>query len=335
MYDLEEATYDWIIQQLFDGKIYTSLPDYLRKSWVRYCYHYSALENIVSILNAGILYSRNQSSKLEIMLNDNASNDVISNTDGWIKDYVRFYFRPKTPTQFNNEGFRSKDTMTKYHAHCPFPVFLLFDFKSILNLNNCYFTSSSLANRLVHDLLSTPEEFLELPFSKIYHVGSFPSEMRDEIVSSRQAEIIVPDHLKIDGLIKKILVRSSAEKRTLLALLDSKATQKYSDLIQIDSKKTVFLGRWMYIEDVILSYDSILIKSNCGEQPTKFKIDVLVKDFDNNIEQTYSNDEWLCRPEFILGIGTPTHNYSVRISLNEHLAFFDKYNHSENADMPF
>lgn len=335
MNNQEKLTYDCIIQQLLDGKIDTGLPEYLRRSWIRYCYHYSAVENVVSILKRGELYSRNKSRKLGIMTNDNASNDVISNTKEWVKDYVRFYFRPKTPTQFHNEGFRSEATMTPYQAHCPFPVFLLFDFKSVLDLKNCYFTNHSLAKSDQQKMLNTPKEFWDLPFKKIYHVGYFPSECRDEIVSSRQAEIIVYDKVKIAGLIKKILVRSPAERQTLFALLGENVSQKYSDLIQIDSKKSVFYGRWVFIENVVLSSKNVSIEFNCGEQSTVFSLKVCIKDCTNNLVKQYCTDNWLCLPKHQVHWDKPINKYEIKIFLNESLAFYDKYNQEENTDLPF
>ena len=40
------------------------------------------------------------------MRSDNASQSVISVTMDDAKDYARLYFRPLTPTQFHNEGYK-------------------------------------------------------------------------------------------------------------------------------------------------------------------------------------------------------------------------------------
>lgn len=328
-------TFEYLIQQLYDGKIHTNLSEYKRKSWVKYCYHYSDVQNIASILNSGTMYSRNRSNQLNLMENDNASIEVIDQTDDWIKDYIRFYFRPKTPTQFNNEGFRSKLTMSKFHAHCPMPIFLLFNLNSILNLNNCYFSENSLANNIEHNLMRTPKEFQELPFSKIYHDTYLTNDIRNEIVSCRQAEIIVPHELPIDGLLEKILVRSPAEKVTLLTMLNHESLQKYSNLIQIDSKKTVFYARWEYLEEVILTEDRIRIINNNTDCNSQFKIDVILDDKQHNYQQTYSDSSWEANGHFNLGIGVPTNDYIIKIYLDENLAYRDKFDTSRRYNQPF
>ena len=71
-----------------------------------YAYHYTDATNAKNILTEGFLYSRQQVVARNLMRNDNASSGVISHTVDSSKDYVRFYFRPLTPTQFYNEGYK-------------------------------------------------------------------------------------------------------------------------------------------------------------------------------------------------------------------------------------
>jgi hypothetical protein len=56
------------------------------------------------------------------MIIDNASRNVMANTDPYVRDFVRLYFRPQTPTQYRNEGIRPKN-MRELESHCPVPVF--------------------------------------------------------------------------------------------------------------------------------------------------------------------------------------------------------------------
>ena len=60
-------------------------------------------------MSSGMLYSRNLALKAELMHNDNASRQIIDCTKSDVTDCVRFYFRPLTPTQYYNEGFKHKD----------------------------------------------------------------------------------------------------------------------------------------------------------------------------------------------------------------------------------
>jgi hypothetical protein len=64
------------------------------------------MDNAIKILESGQLLSRKKLIEAGEMITDNASAEVIDNTDEAWKGYVRLYFRPRTPTQHNNQGFR-------------------------------------------------------------------------------------------------------------------------------------------------------------------------------------------------------------------------------------
>ena len=68
------------------------------------------------------------------MRNDNASRQVIDMTNSGVVSKVRFYFRPLTPTQHYNEGY--KHPALRYdqdeNANVPVPIFLLFDLEKLL-----------------------------------------------------------------------------------------------------------------------------------------------------------------------------------------------------------
>ena len=48
--------------------------------WPHYAYHYTDISNAVSILESGMLYSRLRAEELHVMMNDNASRQVIDMT---------------------------------------------------------------------------------------------------------------------------------------------------------------------------------------------------------------------------------------------------------------
>ena len=97
-----------------------------RRWWPDYVFHFTDLQNAVSILKTGALFSRVETQNLGLMDTDNASQEILGSTDNEYKDYVRLYFRPKTPTQFHNEGFRPINQRWQ-GAHCPVPIYFLFD----------------------------------------------------------------------------------------------------------------------------------------------------------------------------------------------------------------
>ena len=81
------------------------------------------------------------------MENDNASKQVIDITEVRTTSYARFYFRPLTPTQYYNEGY--KHMQLRYsgdqNANIPVPVFMAFDLESLLKKERMLFSPLSQA----------------------------------------------------------------------------------------------------------------------------------------------------------------------------------------------
>lgn len=102
-----------------------------RSWWPRFLFHFTNIDNAVKILESGSLMCRSLLEKSGEMETDNASPEIIERTDDKWKEYVRLYFRPRTPTQFRNEGFRPEGQRT-LNAHCPVPVYFLFDARKML-----------------------------------------------------------------------------------------------------------------------------------------------------------------------------------------------------------
>lgn len=331
----EELTFSDVVQALYDGDIYTGLPDYKRKIWVRNCYHFSNIDNVASILNTGMLYSRNKAIEMCLMKNDNASEKVISGTEISVKDYVRFYFRPKTPTQYRNEGIRNSSTLSDLEAHCPIPVFLLFDLSRILTLENCTFCKDSLALAKSHDFCSTPTQLAAMPFSKIYHDGYFPPELRDEIVAARHAEIVIPHELSIDKYLIRIMVRSMAEKEYLLSCLTKASREKYEKLIQIDSNKNLFFGKWVYLENVAMYSEKAELTFNPGEQEShmNLKFEISSPEIPKTAQRVVEN--WECKRSGVLKFNKELQEYNLKVYMNDILVYTEHYDKSQNDDLPF
>lgn len=127
-------TYREVLDDLESGKIKTGIEGTNKKAWLKYCYHFSHVENIIFVLKDGELLARSEAIHLDKMISDNASEQIIQLTNSKYKDYVRMYFRPKSPTQFHNEGFKTKQQlrMSSLDAQCPVPVFLFFDIEKLI-----------------------------------------------------------------------------------------------------------------------------------------------------------------------------------------------------------
>ena len=218
--------------------------------WPLYAYHFTDIQNAVSILKEEYLYSRYDAKRFNIMRNDNASRQVIDMTHSGATADVRFYFRPLTPTQYYNEGFKHPDLRYcgDINANIPVPVFFAFDLESLLSMDNVYFSEKSQAGEGCR-LCNTPEEFSQFNFDQIYN----NSWMRniDEEKKYRQAELVTKGPFPINSCLYAILCRNEVEKITLLNLLrdeSPKTYTKYKDKIKV-CKENMFECNGLYITD--------------------------------------------------------------------------------------
>ncbi|AKP65352.1 hypothetical protein FC99_GL001804 [Levilactobacillus koreensis JCM 16448] len=245
-----------VITQLTSNAIDVGLNPTKRRYWPRFAFHFTDILNAVSILNSGFLVSRDYASSHHIMINDNASGSVISGTKDVVEQMVRFYFRPRTPTQFYNEGFQTSYSRAqrKLVANCPVPVFFLFSLPELLSLPNARFSDRTLARSEDVKLMSSPEAFSELPFQYIYHDTSMrglsPEQKRD-VTGHKHAEIVVPEKVDL-SLLRQILVRSVAEKTTLLELLHESGNYRFDDFIQLGDESTFYMDR-NFVRNVSMS----------------------------------------------------------------------------------
>ncbi|CAF4230859.1 unnamed protein product [Rotaria sp. Silwood2] len=102
--------------------------------WTGYVYHFTHLENAVTILRERKLKARSKLSNFK----DSAAVSVIRGTRLQAKELVRFYFRPLTPTQRCNENLGSPELMQRFgnKPMCPVPVFFRVNLRSLLSIDN-------------------------------------------------------------------------------------------------------------------------------------------------------------------------------------------------------
>ena len=200
--------------------------------WPHYAYHYTDIRNAVSILETGALYSRIRAEELHVMLNDNASRRVIDMTAQQTTSYVRFYFRPLTPTQYHNEGFKHREL--RYdgdpNANVPVPIFFYFHLEQLLSDPNTFFSEGSEAGEGT-PVLQGEELFAGLDFKMVYRNGPYISQdpkKKKREGSLRQSEILYPDMYRIDRSLAGIVCRNAEERTTLLNLLKEKSNRLFS-----------------------------------------------------------------------------------------------------------
>ena len=131
------------INQHLEGLRRAPWLDRARQWWPDFLFHCTDLSNVVNILRQGEMVSRTEVVNSGQLAFDIAAPGVISQTNSQWQNYVRLYFRPKTPTQYHNEGFRPVAQLS-LGSHCPVPVYLIFNSVPILSRADCMFTSGNL-----------------------------------------------------------------------------------------------------------------------------------------------------------------------------------------------
>lgn len=226
------------------------------KWWTKFAFHYTDISNALSILQSETLYSRLCAKEEHLMKNDNASYQVIDMTASNAQSYVRFYFRPLTPTQYYNEGY--KHPQLRYcndpNANVPIPVFFAFNLEKLLNDPKVNFSETSQAGH-GSMMKSGEEEFEKLSFDKIYSDGY----VDDEMLKYRHAELLYPNSYSICNSLEAILCRNEFEQSMLLSLLrnaNEKLFYKYKSLIKVCREK-MFEKNGLFIQDIRLDGNKI------------------------------------------------------------------------------
>lgn len=309
-----------------------------RRWWPRFAFHYTDIRNAVSILQDGRLYSRIQAKQRGKMAVSSGSSEVLAGTDVNVLDCVRFYFRPKTPTQFWAEGVHSQSSLGQSRfadAHCPVPVFFLFDLATVLGLPNSFFSDRGLAARN-YQLGSTLVALKALPWQQIYHnswIDRSDPDSAHEVVACRNAEIVVPHQLDLSAL-KFIYCRSEAEKDTLLHLLPLKLRQQYQDKIVASTRSELFFRQRTFIERAVLLGNHIdLHFSPDTKAPGPFHLDVKINAEDVHLTKEQS-DFNLATSNYVLRLRLPRQfsAYEVRVTLDNHLIYTNAF---VDFDLPF
>lgn len=301
-----------------------------RSWWPQFIYHSTEINDAISILNTGYVYSRNLAIKMNLLKFDIASQDVIDLTPDLVKDFARFYFRPQTPTQWNNEGIRLKSQLS-LRAQCPVPVYLLFDAIEVLSLEQTQFSKGNLAT-WPQETFNDISELKKFPFDLIYHVGGFPPSDRDKITYHRNAEIIVPDKLSVKFL-RLIYCRSEAEKDTLLNLINDDIARKWHDFIIVDIKGQFFHKRWTFIDKTQLANSYIILSFSPESQtPGPFNVRFKLYDIENDIIHKLIFNEVLCNRSYKFPFKKNFEEYNIQIYLDDMLSF---KGYHKDYDLPF
>lgn len=304
----------------FIGDLAESLSlDPLRAWWPNYLFHTTELRNAVAILDSSQLLSREDIG--DDMAWDNANREIIGQTPDAVKQMARFYFRPRTPTTYNIEGFRTRSNRYQ-QAYCPLPVMLVFPARPILTTAGTRFSDGNCSSRETR-IGEDAAFFQSLPFSDIYHDAPWRSGEADRIRHHRQAEVLVPSPFDIRSHGLRARVRSIAERETLLSLLRPATADRYRNRIEVSSKAPLFHKLWTYIESVSALDDRLTIRFN---ESTSDRSDFHIRLLFSTLEGVEITELEISRPTIeplrvSLGNSALKRSFHLRIELEGDMAY--------------
>lgn len=303
--------------------------------WPRYIYRTEHVEGAAAILNCGEVLCRAEAERLGAITKDCASPSIIGGLTANERGWVRFYFRPRAPTQYRNEGIRPT-AQQDYGSHMPVPVYLLFPSAPVLGELGVSFTRGRLrpGSAIGSDL-----PFLEsIPWKNVFHDTHFRVEERDEIVDARHAEILVPQRLSLDYL-KYVVCRSAPERDTLISLLDPAVAERWRKRIILESGGQVFFfKRGTHVEDVVLEpgHSRFTFYSNIAldlRGPFALRIEWKYPDGTGASYENGGNPFTVGTAPLRIRLGAQYPSYRVRMTLNGDLAYQGEFVESTEPEL--
>lgn len=293
-----------------------------RKWWPQFVFHFTDLRNVVSILSQGKLLARSRCG----IATDIASAEVLAHTDDAWKDFVRLYFRPRTPMQWNIEGIRPRGQLTSLNAHCPVPVFLLFDSTELLTRSTTQFSEGNLAaNSTTGD---DAAYFAAIPFEKVYHNSWLSEVEKRNIVFHRHAEVLIPEELDL-GALKYIICRSEAELETLRNRLPPDVCAEFNGRICEARRANLFDRSWMFVETTSLEQQKVTLNFNPSTKSKgPFSVVLNLENLLTNERYHWSNPNYQANQQCTVRIpqlieSTP---YEAVFTMDDAIAFAGRFN---------
>jgi hypothetical protein len=195
------------------------------------------------------------------MKNENAAQTVIEQTVLTHQQFVRLYFRPRTPTQFRNEGIRPP-SLRWHGAHCPVPVFLCFHAVDLLSRDGVGFSDGNMGKQ-VTEFGESLALFQRIRFEDVFHDSAWAPEDEGRIKNARHCEVLVKDELPIAPALAMIVCRSPAERQTLLHLLPRSSRVGWEPRMRVDPR--FFYRHGVYVQSVNVGDEIVRFELNPGD----------------------------------------------------------------------
>ena len=209
-------------------------------------HHYTDFSNFLNIMSLGKLLSRNEALKCGFI--DAAEKKVINKTRKEVGKYVRFYYKERAPTLYNNEGIRVDNSS----PHMPIPVLLLFD-EGIINSENIAFANGGGGSKY-SQIINSPQIAMGFDWKTIFSRGPIPSNddsmitlgydpYKAHVINTRNAEFLFYKEISVRQ-IKKIFFRNPADKKHAIAALEA------NELFEVDARKFNNHRNYLYDYDI-------------------------------------------------------------------------------------
>lgn len=192
-------------------------------------WHFTDFDNLASIFKEGYLLSRKECLTTHIDFVDGAEPDIINHTNDTILQSTRFYYRPQTPTLFNNEGIKTLAYQNKVHISRP--VYLLFSDELIYS-EATYFSDGNARHHLT-DTGNGIDFFCNIEWANVFHNTPIPEYYEEEakrnIIRCRQAELLSHEKVQLTKYLKNIIFRSNADLKQAKFLLGESALYQVNE----------------------------------------------------------------------------------------------------------
>ena len=291
-----------------------------RRKWPKYLFHHASLTNAAGILQASALLSR-EDAALRIH-DDVAPAEVISRRSDAHK-FVRLYFRPRTPTQYQVEGIRKADEcyLGDISNHIPVLYMFLFSAESVLTLDGTQFSNGNMQSpQTKYD--GSSEFFDSIQFDKVFHEGSFDQSEKDTVLKARCAEVLTSSPLPLNEHLKFVLCRSEAERHTLLNA-HPYANSALKAKIRTVTEVGIFQSLYTYVKGVDLLSDNCLIQFAPRRDGKAVECELFVKNVDGHVIRRLPAKSIDPAKRLRVTFGQPlrTGQFQVDIYLEGHLAY--------------
>ncbi|MCL6283631.1 DUF4433 domain-containing protein [Ruegeria sp. 2012CJ41-6] len=243
-----------------------------KRKWLKHLFHHANIDAAIDILKSGELLSRKDAVARNALRIDIAPDDIIQHRND-AHEYVRLYFRPKTPTQYHIEGIRKEADFYR-GKHAGFLVMLAFNRESVLTLGDTRFSNRNMQSHL-SEILDGDTGFEKLDFRGIYHDEAYPS---DEEKSQRCAEVLASSPLNLASTLRAIVVRTDADVATIKYRLMQEGLEKFIPLVRRSQDNAVFLHEYAAVQFVDAAPGRIKFKLRETRYPGDIQTSITVID---------------------------------------------------------